>query len=833
MAEEKKIVVEIDLDRKPAQQSGEALRRDQKKLNAALLTEAELHEKAQTAIIERENKRRLDILIGKSEGEKKEEIKALTQVEVTEAAKTEAIRRENQRRIAAELSWMESARGNTAKALTDVEIKEAAKTRIVHAENEKRIAEVVKAATKEEQVIKDTSVKALTDKEVNEQAKSRITQRENEKRVNEVIKANTVEKREQAKLLSSEQAAFEARDRIIKKANEERIKGAMHVGEVEEEATNKGTVSIGNMGKAVGSFAVQMLGLQSAQAIVGKIEESFTKARDIVLESVDSLKDYREQVLELAALKDNLGQTTEQVRDQIRFRSQTLQDRKGADEFQKAILGAGESVVDTANRQGLMSKDEFNKFMVKAGQFQAAEGGSAETHGTLAGLIPQNAGKRLTAQEAFAKEEQLYSIFKPGVFQNFTSAANQYQKLTPMIQNGVFSDMEGAGLMSAFSTSSKEEAGTMTKWFTDATVGSIGRKGMPRVEGSEPIGEYYKSLGLDNQASAFEIGDAVANDMKKDEDAAKQKGEKFSPINWLMTKGFANRESRDSLMAYRGAKESGQLGLFMGLAKGQAKGEAQEKIDNFQTRDMAGINRKVALEEESAKLNDASKTEYYDAIMRHAYASYKAANPGQVTGTYEEYIKDQKFGGQRRLHGIAAQLLGEEYHRTGGQTPQDAIDAELNPGFGTFQAQGPLQLAEKFNNIRDLIAQRGGNILPGGNAVEDAATSLDANQIPQVPMKKPAPPKPAAPAAPGIGPQAAFMGWRGALTSSLVGAMPGAGGEGAAPAPAASAGGAGTPDYSELVDALAKLTAVIEKQAGQKGGTAPRTNVEPKPAIRR
>jgi hypothetical protein len=827
MAEEKKIVVQIDLDRKPAQQSADAMRRDQKKLNAQLLSDAELAEKAQTAIIERENKRRLDMLLGTGEFRKAEEVKLLTAVQVSEAAKTEAIRRENQRRVAAELSWLEAAKGSTSQALTDVEAKEAARTRIVARENERRINEYVKAATKEAEVAKDTSAKALTDAEVKEQAKSRIVQRENERRIGEVVKAGTVERREQTKLLTAEQLAFEVREREIKKFNDERIKSALAASDAETEGFGKSEVAAAALGKALGSFAVQMVGLQSIQSIGEKIIESFTKARDIVLASVDSLKEYREQVLELAALKDDLGQTTAQVQEQLKFRAQTLQDRRGADEFQKAILGAGESVIDKNGRQGLMSEDEFKKFMVMAGQFQAAEGGSAETHGTLAGLIPQNAGgKRLTAAEAFAKEEQLYSIFKPGVFQNFTSAANQYQKLTPMIQNEVFSDMEGAALMSAFSTSSKEEAGTMTKWFAQATAGNLGRKGMPRIEGSEPIGEYYKSLGLTDQDSVFKIADTVIADMNKAEFEARKRGQNFNALHWLGTKGFANEEQRTALMAYRGATKSGQLQMFMDLAKNGPKGEAAAKIEQFRTRDMAGINRRVSIEEEAAQVNDAAQTEYYDALMRHAYASYRAENPGVVSGTYDEYIKDQKLGGQRRLHGIAAQLLGRELRRVGGGVDQEALDESLNPGIGTFQALGPIEMARRFREVRDIIDMRGGNILPGNYAVPAAVQGLEDSKLPAK-----APARPAAPAAGNApGPQAMFMGFRGALAASLVGDVP----MPQAPAQAATGGGLGSAEVEALTAALKRLTEVIERQTQAKATAAPaRPTVEPKPAIRR
>src|SRR5689334_22368527 len=96
---ETKITLEIELDKKPAQRSSEAFRKDQQRLNQQLLGDAEQTERAQTAIVERENRKRAGAVAETMEKAKAEEVKALTQVEVAEAARTSFIQRENQRRI--------------------------------------------------------------------------------------------------------------------------------------------------------------------------------------------------------------------------------------------------------------------------------------------------------------------------------------------------------------------------------------------------------------------------------------------------------------------------------------------------------------------------------------------------------------------------------------------------------------------------------------------------------------------------------------------------------------------------------------------------------------
>ncbi len=427
-------------------------------------------------------------------------------------------------------------------------------------------------------------------------ADAAVKAKEREARQKQVIDAR-MGARENARLVASERANQRTADSAIrvkerearqKQAIEDRFLKREHDRMVSAERVKGKEAGPGGLS----GFMADARSLAGPVAVLGAvvlgISESFASVNARIRESTGLVTDYQESLLELASLKGKTGATAEVMAEDIGFRAKTLQRADQSKDFQLAAFGSGESSIDNDERQALISKGEWKTAMELAGGFQAAEGGSAKTHGDLLGVLPQLIGQRTTGKEVFQKEQQLVNIFRPGRGE-FSSLANQYMKLTPLIKSGVYKPMQAGALLSSFSTIAGEGAGEMLQQFTRATLGSVGRqRGAPMEDmDTEKTGAYLSGLakakGVDLKAIGSEgIGDLIADDVSRRKAEAAAKGESFSDPVFFKSRGFGNMLDVNALMGWRGMREAYKRS-FKPLAEDEAM-PSLEKATAFQER---------------------------------------------------------------------------------------------------------------------------------------------------------------------------------------------------------------------------------------------------------
>jgi hypothetical protein len=468
-------------------------------------------------------------------------------------------------------------------------------------------------------------------------------------------------------------------------------------------------------------------GMGALAAIAGFAVQEFNAARDSAYQASKMVGEYREALLELAALKGRLGNTDKELGENLTFRRQTLQTREASIDFQNAMLGVGQSMINEDVTKPGITQAEFDRAMVMAGKFQAVEKGSARTHGELAGMLPQLMGRRVTAEDVAAKEQQLYKIFQPGGA-SFTSLAGQYSKLSPYITNGIYKDSEAAALLSAMSTVNPGGAGEMTQWLARGTVGGLGRMRGMGVAGSEKQGTYLARLGATNQMNPTQIADLISEDFKKQEVAAAAGGQQFNAMDYLRHHGYGNMEDIQALMAYHGLRKTGQMDKFMGLAREVPTAtEAQREVEVAARADPAIMGRRADLALEQADVSvGVGAPEYYRRLEKMAFGKLKANRTWGINGEYEDYgkmspmslytvpmVQDQMrnmMNEQRKAVGLPSMAQSERDWQF-----KDPV------GYARERLKPDWEERRYFRSAQE-VAERGGDTLPGN---KDLLLKLD------------------------------------------------------------------------------------------------------------
>jgi hypothetical protein len=468
---------------------------------------------------------------------------------------------------------------------------------------------------------------------------------------------------------------------------------------------------------ALTGVAAQFTFVGLAQQGITALAQAFQDMKQSVVDATGKLAEQREQLAELAALKGLLGMSTEAMRQDLAFRAETLQTAPEARSFQETALGAGQISIDTAFRRGNITQEEFDKLMIQAGKFQAVEHGEATTHGELAGMIPMLMGGRVTAEQAFQKEAQLYTIAQPGRA-SFSSIVGQFLKNSSLTSAGIFKDMaDQMALTSMFTLSSREGAGEEVQQFTRATVGSLGRmRGMPGmkdIEGAEKQAEYLKRIGAKPAMDPIAIGKLIADDM---EEQRKVQGEKFNSIMYLQSKGYGAQEDRNALIDFATRYKSGQWKGFEDLARtpGDARG-VMEKLEGAAAADPRMRHRRVEIMEAMADAQiGAGAPEAYQDLMRGTFAMMKGNK--EIGGDWKDIAAPNPLNavGQfqhMRVVERARQLLMAEAKRSG------VTDREISEAM-----KGGKTDEEQFSNVMNVIGRHRGREVPG---LEEQARIVD------------------------------------------------------------------------------------------------------------
>lgn len=509
----------------------------------------------------------------------------------------------------------------------------------------------------------------------------------------------------------------EYRDRV--RFEQQKQREADRATRAAEKSAQREAAAIERANQKAGAFATTLqnvagtfLGFVGFQAILNEIGGSFERAQNAAVNAAKFVGEYREALLELAALKGRLGETGPELQENLQFRAQTLQTREAATAFQLTALGAGEAGIDKGGVEKSISEDEFKKLMVLVGSMQAAEGGAAETYGALAGQVPMLMGRHTTGEESFRKIGQFYNILKPGG-STFSGGVEQFLKNAPYAQ--LFEDpAQMMALQSAFSIKNRGGAGEQVEQFMRATVGGLGRMRGVQVEGdSEKIGEYLKNIGATDQMTPVDIGKRVAADFAQQRTASAAKGEKFNPMSYLLHHGYGNQEDRMALMAFSDLMSSGVYEkTFEPLTQAMpTAAEAMQPIRRFQGADPAALNRGAELALELAKVNvGVGPREYAEQMYKVAFAQMKSEPGSGITGEYEDVMSPNSWNPfdwnrQMQVRDRAAGNLMTEARRVG-----------VEPGIGVGEiagALGPEGHAAMMYRLSARVGERGGDILPG------------------------------------------------------------------------------------------------------------------------
>jgi hypothetical protein len=557
------------------------------------------------------------------------------------------------------------------------------------------------------------------------------------------------------KALTDEEVALKVSNARMSLANGQRMAQALKAAGVEKKGFDMSSAAASALTGSFTSLIGAAVGFTSVSGLIDGIASSFDAANQEAVRAADFVRGYRDSLLELAALKGTLGNTDQALADELGFRRDTLQTAAQAKEFRSSAFGSGESNIEDGRGNGFISRPEFDVAMRLGGKFQATEGGDAAAHGDLAGMMPGLLGKKgLTGKESFAGEKKIFDILKPGGV-SFSKGVDQLLKQAAIAPS--FGDVyREAAVVSAYSKYSKEEAGTRTGQLARATLGGLGKTGVPRVEGAEPVGEYLKRLGASDQMDVIEIAKKISLDLTQQEAGAKAAGREFKPQVYLKQRGYANQEDQDAIAEFHRINSTGEFDasfLRPAMAPADADGMIRE-IERKQQTDPALRARKGDLSlDAGATAQGSGAMEFYNSLQKVAYGrlAARASSEGTSIGGFDAY-KDGVFS-KLNLHGEMNEVMREAQLKAGiGEDSVQAVDYSL---FGTTRG-----MADQFETIdRDL---KGRNVDPldayrGTSEVAEkmltAADKMNAAADKQVAGRRAVAPRPA-PAALPPGPRA-------------------------------------------------------------------------------
>lgn len=644
--------------------------------------------------------------------------KKLADEQIAAAAKAgQALIAQAQKTAAAQLAAAQKGAENeekTVRALGEKIISQARRTA------DARMKEALKAASSEEAAARKASERIIAEAEKTAAASTAAAGRKVASQLAALQKLEQSERevidRQKAKarsVMTDEEVALAARVKITQRANQTRIKASVDAAEAEAKGFSVSRAAADLFGGSLTSVAGQFGLFLSFSSVLQELGDEFKRMNAGLYDSAKLVTDYREALLELAALKGQLGLTGETLAQDIAFRAQTLQSESESRSFQESALGAGESFISRGGMQKRISEDEFRKAMILGGSFQAVEHGSAATHGQLVGMMPllmQQQGE-VTGEQVFQKEQQLYNIFKPGGA-SFTKMTDQLMRVSPLVTSGVYKDVaEQASLLSMFSLTNKESPGEMVEQFTRATAGGIGRMKGVKVEGdSQKVGEYLSSLGVDNQMDPIAIGKKISADLSKQEAAEAAKGRRFNALDYLQHQGYGNQQDIAALMAFHGGRQEFER-TFEPLAHTMPDVEASKApIAAFQGSDPVAMRRRTQIAGVAANASQAGGAMEYWASLQEA-AFQKLKGEGKAYGTQESFTSGMFYGPahQNQIIQEAQRMQIEEAKRVGVEIPEGMQMGPVRNGM----AIDTQATARQAYDLSLKIREKGGEALPG------------------------------------------------------------------------------------------------------------------------
>jgi hypothetical protein len=483
-----------------------------------------------------------------------------------------------------------------------------------------------------------------------------------------------------------------------------------------------------------------------------------------------------------------------------------------------------------------ISDAEYEKAKVLQSRFAATAGGgpgAAGTFGKLGGLL-LGLRKFDKAEDLVAAESQFNRILSKGVGDNPTLIKQSAQVAGAFVKEvgpGIVKDERELAAIAATASRINPETAAETMKSTNRVFRGFDEKWGPLLKktGITERDTYSQAAGklFSHLEQVERSGKAV------DAYLAEQGVDQHGAINTMSMFRYRNflKDTNVEEGVYAPDADTRRRGIVPG--RRMTGREAMAEIDRKYTSDVSLRTRVGQAKLDAAKLRNAMPLQYAKEIELEALK--RMEERGEGTEMAASQIDYRMIGGANfpLLPSDQQAELGkririeQEMHKIAKEKGQDVPgrpnDTSLLGGY-TFD------YLNWIKNREDQAAYSSvGSTLELTNKVGGPPRKPAFLQAPE--MKPPAPaPEPKQPEAPG--PQAAaYMGWRGALTASVIGAVPTERPSStvAAIEPAAAEGS----NASETNELLRQIVRLLE--AGQKNQKTapPKPLVEPRPALRR
>jgi hypothetical protein len=519
----------------------------------------------------------------------------------------------------------------------------------------------------------------------------------------------------------AENAARRALDR-------QRSQALIKATQDEERATTASTAA--TMG-----YIAAYAGFSQAVAAVQSLSQYFAQLRADTFEAAKEVSNFREEVLELAAMKSQLGNSTPELIAQLKFRVQTGQSRQAALAMSTAAEGAGQAAIGKN-----LDQAAFDQGMLAAGQLQAMERSNPLAYGSLYGTLALEAKKGTTGDQMAGAINKEYQIQKPGKFLNMGQFAHQREQLTSYVQTGALSGPEASGLLSALSLeNSPDQAATMAEQILASTSADFmrarGMKTLPGTEHETSAAYFQQHLGLKQTATAKETWEAAADDINKQQVAAAAKGMKFSADKYLVEHGLNNQQARRGYAAMAAVRSQGQWDQFQNLIDAPLEsGAIGATFDERRGRDQT-IQKQLGVTAHEASMINASEGTAEGGLKELQEAAFDRVKARHgITGTFAEWknrnaigiMYDDLFGSAGGHGGYHEQVDLEAQKMLGESAKKAGIDFTIpshQAGVGRIEDyMGDEALYRKQQQIQ----KAGGD--PLADIAKDIKTAMEAAQ---------------------------------------------------------------------------------------------------------
>jgi hypothetical protein len=543
--------------------------------------------------------------------------------------------------------------------ISDTDAAEKAKVELIRRANAQKVAESAKATKTETELAKEAAA-AREKSEKDLQAEISKAKKQAAADFTRIIKESEAEAKriDRERLLSEQKLARETLQ-----AHQAKTRAAQQFLSQEDKAQQKLTSSQFGTIKSIAQMAAGFAGLSSAGAIIGGISRELDRAAAYAQKTAEEILRIRGGVRELAALRGELGQTGPTTGNLAAMSAQTLQTPEEAMQTQQTFLGVAELAVGKS-----IDKNTRDQLAISAGKFQSLEGGDPSAHGTLMGQVALQSKGKLTQKEAEARAYRIHNILQPGAFKNDSQGLEQVSQLNGYVMSGVLSDVQAAGLSSAFSLDNPGSAATSVQSLVQATIpAQFKARGMkldPEMD-TEKTFEYLKKLGVKDETDPIKVANRIAKDVK--EQAAKDPN--FSIEAYLPQHGYGNIQQVAALRNYTSFKNQGILdpiedAMSQPLNYGpNGRGVITELHEQRTASDPYYQGRKVQGAAKLAALKKGKEDEPYELARQAAFA--KGLEHGDFTGEYSDF---------KRVGGLS-QIAGDVYGSLAGTGTVGGLDS--------------------------------------------------------------------------------------------------------------------------------------------------------------